>query len=85
MAYRLVSAVLMLMVTAVTIDPAQDVTTPLQEVYLVRLEQGRFAPNLGTLAGVSPPVSLLLLVAVMTAIGWRITAGLSRSQRPADW
>lgn len=81
----IVSAVLMLMVTAVTIDPARDVTAPLQDVYLVRREQGRFAPNLGTLAGFSPPASLLLLVAVMTAIGWRIAAGMSRSQPRVEW
>ena len=60
----IVSAALMLMVTAVTIDPAQDVMTPLKDIYLVRLEQRRFAANLGTLAGLSPAASLLLLAAV---------------------
>lgn len=68
-----------------TIDPAQDVSTPLADIYLVRLEQGRFAPNLGTLAGLSPLASLSLLAAVMAAIGWRIAAVLPRSRRPAEW
>ena len=79
-----VSIVLMAMVTAVMIDPAQDVTTPLTDIYLVRLEQGRFAPNLGTLAGLSALSSLALLAAVVAAIGWRITAALPRSRRPAE-
>jgi hypothetical protein len=79
-----VSIVLMTMVTAVTIDPAQDVTTPLTDIYLARLNQGRFAPNLGTLAGLSPLSSLVLLAAMMAAIGVLITAALFRSRRPAE-
>ena len=79
-----VSVVLMTMVTAVTIDPAQDVRAPLKDIYLVRLEQDRFAPNLGTLAGLSPVASLLLLAAVTTVIGGLITTMLFRSRRPAD-
>lgn len=80
-----VSIVLMAMVTAVSIDPAQDVMAPLTDIYLVRLEQGRFAPNLGTLAGLSPIPSLLLLAVVMTVIGWSISKVLSRPRRPARW
>jgi hypothetical protein len=79
-----VSVTLMLLVTAVAIDPAQDVKTPLQDIYLVRLEQGRWAPNLGTLAGLSPLASLALLATTMAAIAWRITAALPRSQRTAE-
>lgn len=81
----IVSVALMLMVTAVTIDPAQDVTTPLQDVYWVRLEQGRYAPNLGTLAGLSPLASLALLATVTAAIGLCIAMALPRSERPAEW
>lgn len=77
------SVLLMAMVTAVTIDPAQDVRSPLASIYLVRLEQGRFSPNLGTLAGLSPLASLAVLAAVMAAIGWRLAAVLPRSPRPA--
>ena len=80
-----VSVMLMTMVTAVTIDPAQDVMAPLTDIYLVRLEQERFAPNLGTLAGLSPVASLLLLVAVTTVVGGLLTVALSRSRRRAEW
>jgi hypothetical protein len=80
----IVSVALMAMVTAVTIDPAQDVRMPLEEIYLVRLEQGRFSPNLGTLAGLSSSVSLLLLAAVTTMIAWRIVVALRRPERPAE-
>ncbi len=80
-----VSVVLMTMVTAVTIDPAEDVRAPLRDIYLVRLAQDRFAPNLGTLAGLSPVASLLLLAAVTTVIGGLVVVALSRSRRPAEW
>lgn len=80
-----VSVMLMAMVTAVTIDPAQDVRMPLEDIYLVRLEQGRFAPNLGTLAGLSPVASLALLATVMAATGWLIRMiGFAREPHSAD-
>jgi hypothetical protein len=51
-------------VTAVAIDPPDDVLTPLQSFYLVRLRDDRFAENLGTLAGLPLEVSLLVPVVV---------------------
>ena len=51
MALALLSIVLMAMVSAVAIDPPEDVLTPLQSFYLVRVRDDRFAENLGTLLG----------------------------------
>ena len=65
----LVSVLLMGMVTAIALDPPEDVLRPLQEFYLVRIEQGRFATNLGMLLGLSPIASLGVLSAIMTALG----------------
>lgn len=59
------SILLMGMVAAIALDPNDDVLTPLQSFYLVRVEQGRWAPNLGTLAGL--PVWLSLIVPFVPA------------------
>ena len=48
----------MAMVSAVAIDPPQDVLTPLQSFYLVRVRDDRFAENLGTLLGANRASSL---------------------------
>jgi hypothetical protein len=61
----LLSVVLMAMVSAVAIDPPQDVLTPLRSFYLVRVRDDRFAENLGTLLGANLRWSLLLLAAVV--------------------
>ena len=61
------SVVITGMVTAIAIDPPQDVLTPLQSFYLVRLRTDRFADNLGTLLGLSHAGSLLLLVVFVAA------------------
>ena len=57
------SAGMMTMVAAIAIDPPQDVQTPLQSFYLVRLRDDRFAANLGTMAGLSYDASLIVLAA----------------------
>jgi len=59
------SAGLMLMVAAIAIDPNSDVLTPFQSFYVVRIEQHRFADNLGTLIGL--PVWLSLVVPMLPA------------------
>ena len=75
----------MTMVTAVTIDPAQDVRAPLKDIYLVLLKKPPFRPNIaGRSRELSPVASLLLLAAVTTVIGGVIATMLFRSRRPAD-
>jgi hypothetical protein len=56
-------------VTAIAIDPPQDVLTPLQSFYLVRLRADRFVDNLGTLVGLSHLWSLILLDVIVVATG----------------
>ena len=63
------SAAFMGLVSAIAIDPPQEVLTPLQSFYLVRWRQERFAPNLGTLLGLSQPASLILLTIVVIGAG----------------
>jgi hypothetical protein len=55
-----VSIGLMGMVTAIAIDPPGDVLTPFESFYMARIEQHRFASNLGTLLGA--PLGLSLVV-----------------------
>ncbi len=64
-ALALLSVVLMAMVSAVAIDPPQDVLTPLRSFYLVRVRDDRFAENLGTLLGANLRWSLLALAAIV--------------------
>jgi hypothetical protein len=66
-----VSVVMTLLVTAIAIDPPADVLTPMQSFYLVRLQEQRFADNLGTLAGVPIVVSLILPLLFPLAAAWR--------------
>jgi hypothetical protein len=63
------SVFLMTMVTAIAIDPPQDVRAPLTDFYLARIHQDRLAPNLGTLFGLSPLGGLMLLTAFLTIVG----------------
>jgi hypothetical protein len=58
-----ISIGLMGMLTAIAIDPPGDVFTPLQSFYVARIEQHRFADNLGTLLGA--PLWLSLLVPLL--------------------
>jgi hypothetical protein len=70
------SAAFMGMVTAIAIDPPQDVLRPLGAFYLVRLRDDRFAPNLGTVAGLSPEASLIGLAVFVLAAAtgvWLLT------------
>jgi hypothetical protein len=64
------SIALMGFVTSIAIDPPQEVATPLQSFYLVRLRQDRFVDNLGTQLGLPAEASLAVLAAfvVSTAI-----------------
>jgi len=66
---------LMALVTAIAIDPPGDVLTPLQSFYLARLEQNRFAPNLGTLIGLPIWASVLVPLAVPAVAAWPLLRG----------
>ena len=61
------SVAIMTMVSAIAIDPPQDVLTPLQSFYLVRWLTDRFADNLGTVLGLSLFASLVALAVVVIA------------------
>ena len=63
------SVLLMGTVTAIALDPPSDVLQPLRDFYLVRIEQDRFATNVGTLLGLSPIASLGFLAGIMLALG----------------
>jgi hypothetical protein len=70
------SAILMGLVTSIAIDPPQEVLTPMQSFYLVRLRDDRFAANLGTLLGLTPEASLFVLAVfvIVSAAGvWLLT------------
>jgi hypothetical protein len=71
------SVVMMLGVSAIAIDPPADVLTPLQSFYLVRIDQRRFADNLGLLLGAPMWLSLVLplLVPLVAAWAWLREAG----------
>jgi hypothetical protein len=64
-------------VSAIAIDPPADVLTPLQSFYLVRIDQRRFADNLGLLLGAPMWLSLVLplLVPLVAAWAWLREAG----------
>jgi hypothetical protein len=68
----LASIALMGMVTAIAIDPPSDVWTPLQSFYLVRIEQDRWAQNLGTLAGLPLSISLIVPFLLPAFAAWRL-------------
>jgi hypothetical protein len=62
------SVLMMGTVTAIAIDPPQDVMTPLVDFYVARLQQHRLAPNLGVVFGLSPAGGLALLAVLLTGI-----------------
>lgn len=68
----IISILLMLGVTAIAIDPPGDVMTPLQSFYSVRLEQNRFADNLGTLIGLPLWLSLVVPLVLPAVAAWRL-------------
>jgi hypothetical protein len=63
----MVSITLMGMVTAIAIDPPEDVLTPLRLFYVVRFRDDRFADNLGTLLG-APLEASLAVPAIVIAV-----------------
>ena len=77
-ALALLSILLMVMVSAVAIDPPADVLTPLRSFYLVRVRDARFAENLGTLLGANETLSLFALAASVLVPATWLVAGRSR-------
>ena len=66
-----ISVAFTLLVTAIAIDPPADVMTPLQSFYLVRLQEQRFAENLGTVIGLPVIASLIVPLLFPIAAAWR--------------
>ena len=66
-----ISIVMMMLVTAIAIDPPGDVLTPMQSFYFVRLRNYRFAENLGTLLGLPIVASLVIPLIFPIAAAWR--------------
>jgi hypothetical protein len=64
----MVSITLMGMVTAIAIDPPEDVATPLRLFYFARFGDDRFADNLGTLLGVPLQASLAVPAIVIAVV-----------------
>ena len=67
-----VSITSMMMVTAIAIDPPGDVLAPLQSFYLVRIDQARWADNLGTLIGLPLWASLAVPLIFPALAAWRL-------------
>jgi hypothetical protein len=63
----MLSVTMMGMVTAIAIDPPEDVATPLRLFYFVRFRDDRFADNLGTLLGL-PLQASLAVPAILIAL-----------------
>ncbi len=74
-----VSIAMMLMVAAIAIDPPADVRTPLQSFFLARMEQRRFADNLGSLLGLPVWLSLLPPIVIPSLAAWRLLVAADRS------
>jgi hypothetical protein len=72
LALLIVSIVSMGLVTAIAIDPPGDVMRPLELFYLVRLRDGRFADNLGTLIGIPLFLSLALPLLPAGVAAWYV-------------
>ena len=70
----MVSITLMALVSAIAIDPPEDVATPLRLFYLVRFRDDRFADNLGTLLGLPLQASLAVPAIVIALVAIRILA-----------
>lgn len=73
----MLSVTMMGLVTAIAIDPPEDVGTPLRLFYFVRFRDDRFADNLGTLLGLPLQASL-----AVPAIVIAVVAILILSMRP---
>ena len=61
-----ISVVVMATVTAIAIDPPDEVLRPVRDWYFIRMSQDRWATNLGTLMGLSPIASWIALAAIET-------------------
>jgi hypothetical protein len=70
----MLSITLMSLVTAIAIDPPEDVATPLRSFYFVRFGDNRFADNLGTVAGAPLEASLAVPALVIAAVAIAILA-----------
>lgn len=68
----IISVALMGGVTAIAIDPPGEVMTPFESFYLARIDQGRWADNLGTLMGLPLVPSLLVPLIVPSLAAWRL-------------
>jgi hypothetical protein len=77
-ALAVASIALMLFVTAIALDPPEDVMTPLHSFYLIRWRDNRLAENLGTLLGLSQMASLVVPLGVSLAAA---TAIVMRRER----
>jgi hypothetical protein len=75
----IVSVLLMATVTAIAIDPPSDVLTPLRSFYLARIEQDRFARNLGTLLGAPLWASLLVPFVLAAVTAWVVVRRAGQS------
>lgn len=70
----MLSITLMGMVTAIAIDPPQDVAMPLRLFYAVRFRDDRFADNLGTVLGAPLRASLAVPAIVIAVVAIMILA-----------
>ena len=66
-----ISIALMAMVISIAVDPPDDVLTPLQSFYVVRIQAHRFADNLGTLLGLPRVVSMIVPITFPVLAAWR--------------
>ena len=78
----LASITMMGLVSAIAIDPPQDVLTPLRSFYLVRARNARFAENLGTLLGLSHSSSLIVLIVVVVVTSAGVWLTMRRRDTP---
>lgn len=80
----MLSITLMALVTAIAIDPPEDVAAPLRLFYLVRFRDDRFADNLGTLLGMPLPASLAVPALVIAGVSIVILTMRPQIERQSD-
>ena len=79
--FRLGAAVVL--VTAIALDPPEDVMTPFQSFYLIRWRDNRLADNLGTLLGLPHVASLIVPLSVTMAAATAIV--MQRERERERW